>query len=149
MNAVKMLKEDHQKVKGLFKEYEAAGEKALQKKKNIAEKVFMELEVHAELEEQVFYPAVHAVSEDGRDIVAEARQEHKVVKSLIEQLKNTEIEEEEYDAAFKVLMENTRHHIEEEEGEMFPIALKLLKEELEPLGAEMQDRKKELIVHVN
>ncbi len=144
-NAVELLKSDHQKVKALFRQYEAAGDRAYQTKKRIAEDVFTELEVHTRLEEELFYPAMkRKTDQDGKDLVAEAVEEHHVVTTLIEELKGVDPKDERYDAKFTVLRENVEHHIEEEEGEMFPEAEEVLGDRLERLGTQMQDRKQQL-----
>jgi hypothetical protein len=145
MDAIAMLKEDHKKVKSLFREYEAAGDRAYQTKRRIAEQVFQELEVHSALEEEIFYPAVREKSDrEGKELVAEGIEEHHVVEVLIGELKGLNPEEEEYDAKFKVLTENVEHHIEEEEGEMLPDARERLRNDLERLGEEMMQRKQQL-----
>jgi hemerythrin-like domain-containing protein len=145
-NAVDLLKVDHARVKELFHQYEAAGNRAYQKKKGIAEEVCTELEVHTTLEEEFFYPAMKRnTDQDGKDLVAEAIEEHHVVATLMEELKGLDPKDERYDAKFKVLMENVEHHIEEEEGEMFPEAEEVLGEKLESLGTQMQERKQELM----
>jgi hypothetical protein len=133
-NAIEMLKSDHHKVKELFRQYEAAGDQAYQKKKGIAEEVFTELEIHTTLEED----------QDGKDLVAEAMEEHHVVTTLMEELKGLDPKDERYDAKFKVLMDNVEHHIEEEEGEMFLEAEEMLGDRLERLGTQMQERKQQL-----
>lgn len=146
MNAVKMLKDDHKKVKGLFREYEGAGERAHQTKGKIAEQVFMELEVHSKLEEEIFYPAVQAKgTKDLKEVVNEGIEEHHVVDVLIAELKALDPSDERFDAKFKVLTENVEHHIEEEEGEMLPDAEKKLGNEVDRLGELMAQRKQELI----
>jgi hemerythrin-like domain-containing protein len=140
-----MLKHDHALVKDLFHQYEAAGDRAYQKKQRIAEEVFTELEVHTTLEEELFYPAIkRKTDQDGRDLVAEAMEEHHVVATLMEELKGLDPKDERYDAKFKVLMDNVEHHIEEEEGEMFPEAEEVLGDRLERLGTQMQERKQQL-----
>jgi hemerythrin-like domain-containing protein len=144
-NAIEMLQSDHQKVKALFRQYEAAGDRAYQKKQGIAEEVFTELEVHTTLEEELFYPAMkRKVDHDGKDLVAEAVEEHHVVTTLMEELKGLDPKDERYDAKFTVLMENVEHHIEEEEEEMFPEAEEVLGERLDRLGTQMQERKQQL-----
>ena len=116
-NAVEMLKHDHEKVKALFQQYEAAGHRAHRKKQGLAEEVFAELAVHTTLEEELFYPAMkRQTDQDGTDLVAEAVEEHHVVTTLMDELKGLDPMDERYDAKFKVLMENVEHHIEEEEG---------------------------------
>ncbi|HKX13270.1 MAG TPA: hemerythrin domain-containing protein [bacterium] len=145
MNPFTMLKEDHKKVKALFKEYEDAGDRAFKKKGQIAEKVMYELEVHAQVEEELFYPKVKQnVDKEARHLVNEAYEEHHVVKMLIAELKALKPEDEAFDAKFKVLMENVKHHIKEEEHELFPEAKDSLDGMSEPLGEEMEGRKVEL-----
>jgi hemerythrin-like domain-containing protein len=140
-----MLKSDHQKVKDLFRQYEAAADRAYQKKQRIDEEVFTELEVHTTLEEELFYPAMkRKADQDGKDLVAEAIEEHHVVATLMEELKGLDPKDERYDAKFTVLMENVAHHIEEEEGEMFPEAEEVLGDRLERLSQQMQERKQQL-----
>jgi hemerythrin superfamily protein len=144
-NAIELLKDDHEQVKALFAQYEAAGPRAHQKKKGIAEEVFAELTVHTTLEEELFYPAMkRKTDQDGKDLVAEAVEEHHVVTTLMDELKGLDPADERYDAKFKVLMENVAHHIEEEEDEMFPEAEEVLGERLERLGQQMQERKQQL-----
>ncbi len=146
MDAIALLKADHKKVQELFRQYEAAGDRAHQKKKGIAEEVFTEITIHSTLEEEFFYPAVKAKTDkDGRDLVAESIEEHHVVASLIEELKDLDPRDERYDAKFTVLMENIEHHIEEEEGELFPEAEEVLGDAIEPLGGQMKERKEALM----
>jgi hemerythrin superfamily protein len=146
MDAIEMLKADHKKVKELFRQYEAAGDRAHQKKKGIAEEVFTEISIHSTLDEELFYPAVQELTdEDGKDLVAESVEEHHAVATLIEELKELDPKDERYDAKFTVLMENVEHHIEEEEGELFPEAEEVLGDAIEHLGTQMKGRKEELM----
>ena len=146
MDAIKLLKDDHKKVKELFREYEAAGDRAHQTKKRIAEQVFLELEVHSAIEEEIFYPAVRETAgKEGKELVAEGFEEHHVVDVLIEELKGLNPEDEAYDAKFKVLTENVEHHIEEEESEMLPDAAKKLGDDVDRLAEQMARRKEELM----
>jgi len=141
-----MLKADHRKVKELFRKYEAAGNRAYQKKKAIAEEIFTEISLHSRLEEELFYPAVkEETDEDGKDLVAESLEEHHLVATLIEELKALDPQDERFDAKLTVLMENVEHHIEEEEGELFLEADEVLGEALDDLGAQMKERKKQLM----
>jgi hemerythrin superfamily protein len=149
-NAVEMLKHDHEKVKALFQQYEAAGHRAHRKKQGLAEEVFAELAVHTTLEEELFYPAMkRQTDQDGKDLVVEAVEEHHVVTTLMDELKGLDPTDERYDAKFKVLMENVEHHIEEEEGEMFPEAEEVLGERLERIGQQMHQRKEQLTAAVS
>jgi hypothetical protein len=149
MDAIKLLKDDHKKVKDLFREYEAAGDRAHQTKKRIAEKVFLELEVHSAIEEEIFYPAVRErAGKEGKELVAEGFEEHHVVDTLMQELRALDPEDEAYDAKFKVLTENVEHHIEEEEGEMLPEAEEALGDRVTELGEQMLRRKEELMARM-
>ena len=138
-NAIEMLREDHRKVKQLFDEFEHAEES--QAKEQIVENTVRELEVHAALEEEIFYPAAEKQINE-KESIDEAREEHHVVKLLIGELKKKRADDERYDAKYKVLSESVKHHIEEEESELFP---KLEGEiDAEGLGTQMETRKQEL-----
>ncbi len=146
MDAIRLLKADHKTVKGLFRQFEEAGDRAYQTKQRIAEQAMQELEVHTTIEEELFYPALDAKADkDGKKLVDEAVEEHHVVKVLIGELKTLAPEADQYPAKFTVLTENVEHHIEEEEGELFPDAEQRLKGELDELGERMQRRKEQLI----
>jgi hemerythrin superfamily protein len=114
-----MLRKDHKKVKGLFEEFGQAEDATT--KQRIVETALMELEVHSKLEEELIYPAIRAEVGDD-DLMDEALEEHHVVHGLLGELKKMEPSDERYDAKFTVLAENVRHHIKEEESEMFPKA---------------------------
>jgi hemerythrin-like domain-containing protein len=149
MNAVELLKDDHDKVKELFREYEAAGERAFKRKKGIAENVFSELEVHTKVEEEIFYPAVRAKSDkEGKELVAESIEDHQAVEALIEELKTMDPKDEEYDDLFQELMDSVEQHIETEESELMPKAEEKLSATLDNLGAQIQERKEGLMASV-
>jgi hemerythrin superfamily protein len=114
-----MLRKDHKKVKGLFEEFEQAENAAA--KQRIVETVLSELEVHSKLEEELIYPAIRAEIDDD-DLMDEALEEHHVMHGLLVELKKMKPSDERYDAKFTVLAESVRHHIKEEESEMFPKA---------------------------
>jgi hemerythrin superfamily protein len=114
-----MLRDDHKKVKGLFEEFEQAED--TKAKHQIVETALAELEVHAKLEEELIYPAIRAEIDDD-DLMDEALEEHHVVHGLLGELKKMKPSDVRYDAKFTVLAENVRHHIKEEESEMFPKA---------------------------
>ena len=117
---IDMLKEDHHKVKELFEQFESAdGSERAQ----IAATAIMELEIHAELEEKLIYPAIRQeIDED--DMMDEAVEEHHLVHVLIKELKKLKPADEIFQAKFTVLGELVKHHIEEEEDEMLPKAEK-------------------------
>lgn len=149
MNAIQLLKADHKQVKALFREFDAAGERAYQTKHRIVQQAMQELEVHAAIEEELFYPAVDgSVDKEGKKLVDEAVEEHHVVKVLISELKTLAPDDERFAAKFTVLMENVEHHIEEEEDELFPEAEAALGDQLAELGTQMQQRKEQLLAAV-
>lgn len=139
-DAIVILKADHSKVKDLFEEFENAGD--LRRKKKIVAEAIMELKIHAEIEEKLFYPAVRAQVED-EDIMNEADEEHHVAKLLIAELEQLPATDEHWEAKFTVLSENIRHHIKEEEGEMMPKARRL-DIDFETLGKRMLAMKQKL-----
>jgi hemerythrin superfamily protein len=140
-NATQMIRQDHKKVEGLFKKFEQT--KGSQAKRRLAENAMAELEVHAALEEEIFYPAVKNEVDDGSSMVQEAIEEHQTVKQLIGELKRMEEADEEFESQFSQLMENVQHHVEEEESEMLP---KVEESELDlnSLGQQMAQRKQEM-----
>jgi hemerythrin superfamily protein len=142
--AVEMLTADHRKMRNLFQQYQSANDQAA--KRRIAEQVFVELEIHAQLEEMVFYPAFAAAAdEEGKDLVAEARQEHQTVQDLLVELRGMDTDNEDFEIQFQELMEDVEHHAQEEETEMFPEAEELLAEQDAELVDEMQDIKQQLL----
>jgi hemerythrin superfamily protein len=146
MDAIRLLTEDHKKVKALFREYEGLSDGAHKHRERVVEQVFRELEVHTQIEEEIFYPAFRAkADEEGQDLVRESRQEHHVVDVLMAEMKRLEPDNPEHAAKFTVLMENVEHHADEEEKEMFPEAKKLLKDDLQTLGEHLERRKEELM----
>ena len=144
MNATKLLREDHAKVKTLFTRFEESGERAHKTKQHAVEQAMQELRTHTELEEDVFYPAVRAKGGELEQMIAESLEEHHLVHILIDELEALDPEDEAYEAKFTVLMENVRHHVEEEETELFPKVEKQMKDELDELGERMKARKGEL-----
>jgi hemerythrin superfamily protein len=113
-----MLKADHRHVQDLFTKFEDADKRA---RASIADETLTALEVHAALEEELVYPAVAEVIDD-EELINEAKEEHHVAKVLIKELRKMDAEDEGFSTKFKVLGELVGHHIEEEEGEMFPQA---------------------------
>jgi hemerythrin superfamily protein len=142
-DAIAMLIADHKKVKSLFEQFEGLSDRSKVSKKKIADEICMELTVHAEVEEQVFYPAIRKPIKD-EDLMDEAVVEHASAKELIAQILEMDPGEDLYDAKVKVLSEQIEHHVEEEEGEMFP---KVRKSgvDLVALGEEMEAFKMKLV----
>jgi hemerythrin superfamily protein len=116
-NIVALLRKDHEKVKMLFREFESA--EAAEEKQSIVGQAISELEVHASAEEQIFYPAVRQDSPDAASHLDESFDEHHVMRLLMGELKDMSPADERYDAKFTVLAENVKHHIKEEEAELF------------------------------
>src|SRR6201989_1822700 len=138
--AVSLLKEDHDRVKRLCDQFEAA--KGGLSKRKIVRAALTELKVHAAIEEELFYPAVRKPI--GKEIMNEADEEHHVAKLLIAELDAMDGSESHFDAKFHVLTENVRHHIKEEEGEMLPKAQKA-KLDFAALAEKMTARKEKLL----
>jgi hemerythrin-like domain-containing protein len=141
-DAIALLKADHQRVKDLFAQYEAADN--VETKRTLAEQVFVELEMHAQLEENVFYPAVNEETEEGPELVKESLSEHETVKHLIQELRDMAHDTDAFDAKFQELIHNVEHHVEEEEAEMFPLAEEELSDVLDEMMHEMQEMKADL-----
>lgn len=138
MDAFKLLKADHEKVAELFKRLERASGKA---KLNVFKQIKTELELHAHIEEKIFYPALEKPSET-HDLTLEAYEEHTQVKKLLAELGRARTANDEWQAKAKVLQENVEHHVEEEENELFPKADKALGDEaIEDLGQRMEAEK--------
>jgi hemerythrin-like domain-containing protein len=141
-DAIAMLKADHQGVRDLFAHYEAA--ENVETKRTLAEQVFVELEMHAQLEENVFYPAVNEETDEGPALVKESLSEHETVKSLMQELRGMAQDTDAFDAKFQELIQNVEHHVEEEEADMFPLAEEELVEDLTDMCEEMQELKADL-----
>jgi hemerythrin superfamily protein len=146
-DAIALLEEGHHTVSKLFKQFKTASNADDNaKKSSIVDEIIAALEVHATIEEEIFYPAVKRVrAERAKDEVREAFEEHKQIKTLLAALGDSKPGDETFDAKVKVLQEDVEHHVKEEEGEMFPDAKKFLgKERLEALGERLAMRKQEL-----
>ena len=142
-DAIKLLMTDHREVEALFKKFDKAKEDNAEKADIVAQ-ICEALSTHAEIEEEIFYPAAReALSEKGEDLLDEAEVEHASIKSLVAQLEEAEPDDDLYDAKVKVLTEYVQHHVKEEEGELFPKVRKT-DLDLDQLGAEMFERKLEL-----
>jgi hemerythrin superfamily protein len=142
IDAIDMLKQDHDKVEKAFKDFEKMDRQDTEACRRLIETVCEDLKLHTTLEEEVFYPAVREAIAD-EDLMNEAAVEHETAKMLIDQLENMGADDPNYYATFTVLGEYVRHHIKEEQGEMFPAAKKA-KLDLVALGERMRARKEEL-----
>ncbi len=140
-DAIALLKADHKDVKTMVKAFESA--RSDSRKAELAEKICAALEVHAEIEEEIFYPAARqALRKDG-DLLDEAEVEHTSVKELIAKIKGSSPGDGLWEAQVKVLGEYVNHHVKEEEGEMFPKVRKT-RLDLEAIGEQLAARKAEL-----
>jgi hemerythrin-like domain-containing protein len=143
MNAFSLLKADHEKVAGILASIEETTERAVKGRDELFARLKEELDLHAKIEEEIFYPALEEAKET-REVTLEAYEEHRVVKRLLAELEAEPKDTEEWTAKFTVLKENIEHHVEEEEGEMFKNARKVLsEEEVEELGNSLQNAKKQ------
>lgn len=140
MDALELLKQDHQKVKKLFEQGKQTEDKKQQRQ--IFKEIKVELETHARIEESIFYPAMEE-HEELKDMVLESLEEHKQMKTILRELAKLSATNERFKAKFKVLMDDVEHHAEEEEeGKMFPKVRKLIdRAELEQLGQELEAAK--------
>jgi hemerythrin superfamily protein len=142
-DALVLLKADHKAVEKLFKKYEGLGDSAYKTKRKVVDEIVAELSIHAAVEEQVFYPAVRTKLPDIEDDVLEGLEEHHVVKWTLDELKDLPADHERFHAKVTVLIESVRHHVEEEETEMFPAVRQGLgRKELAAIGAQLEDAKR-------
>ncbi|WP_129972595.1 MULTISPECIES: hemerythrin domain-containing protein [unclassified Pseudomonas] len=147
MNAIDLLKTDHEKVKGILNQLSESTDRALKKRAELLDKLELEISIHTQLEEQILYPAFkEAGGKEQDEMYYEAKEEHRTVDSLVlPDLKSTDPSTPEFAGRVKVVKELLEHHIEEEETEMFPQAKKLLgNTKLEELGKEMEVMKASL-----
>ena len=141
MDPFELLKADHRKVEQLFTQLESAEGRA---KLQVFEQIRMELELHTQIEESIFYPALEE-PKDTHELTLEAYEEHDVVKRLLKELGRARNANDEWEAQAKVLQENVEHHVQEEENELFKKAARALsREDLETLGEQMASEKERL-----
>ena len=144
MDALKLLKDDHRKVKKLLGELDSTTERGVKTRQELFSKVKQELVVHEAIEEEIFYPALKDHPKT-KEITLEAYEEHHVVDTVMAEIEDVAFDDETWGAKFTVMKENLEHHIEEEEGEMFEQAKRVFDpDELERLGASMSARKEQL-----
>ncbi|HEY2730727.1 MAG TPA: hemerythrin domain-containing protein [Polyangia bacterium] len=141
MNAIKLLESQHREVEKLFAKIKSADD--VDEKETLFTTLADSLAVHATIEEHHFYPAVKA--NRTQDILLESLEEHVAIKRVLSDLLDTEVEDETFDAKIKVLEETVAHHVEEEEGDLFPKVKKLFDaKRLEAIGQEMSAEQAEL-----
>lgn len=144
--AIAMLKADHREVEALLEEYEDAGDD--DEKQDLAHQICTALSVHAQVEEEIFYPAAReALDEEDLGLLNEADVEHESIKQLVAEVEDSTPEDDHFDARVKVIGEYVKHHVKEEENELFP---KLEERELDrrALGTQMAERKAELLAEL-
>jgi len=142
-DAIVILKDDHKRIKKLFREFEAAGEDATARKGEIVERIIAELTVHTYIENEGMYPQVRKLVPDLEDDVLESYEEHHVADILCFELASMDAGDERFDAKTTVLIENVEHHMEEEEQEWFPkVREGLGRKVLQEIGAEMIEKRK-------
>jgi hemerythrin superfamily protein len=150
-DACDLLDADHKAVKKMFKEYEeltgSRARSASQKKKELAQQICHELTVHAQIEEEIFYPALREVLKE-TDLLNEAAVEHQTAKDLIAQIEGMGEPDEMFDAKVKVLGEYIDHHVKEEKNEIFPKARAARKLDLVAMREELETRKEELMAEM-
>jgi hemerythrin superfamily protein len=148
MDAITLLKNDHRTVEDLFERFENTGPRGKKAKRAIADKIIRELSVHAEIEEMIFYPSVRSWVPEEVSQVLEALEEHNVVKWLLASLERMSPDDERFDAKMSVMIENVRHHVKEEEREMFPKVRKAMpRSALNELGDRLSQGKKVAPTH--
>ena len=145
MDALSLLTADHNRVRGLFKRFQAAeGENDAQAAK-LATMIFEELMVHTKIEEEIFYPAITDLNDEIHELVTEGVEEHHVVDTLMGEARFLTPADEEWAAKIKVLIENVEHHAGEEEEDMFPMVRKAMDDDARAqLGQQMEARKAQL-----
>jgi iron-sulfur cluster repair protein YtfE (RIC family) len=137
-----LLKHDHEKVKKLFKSINGSESE----KEEIFDKIRSALEIHTMIEEEIFYPAVaQAKSEQAKSVVKEAKEEHAQVKKILGKMEHLEPSDDDWEIKLKELEQDVNHHVQEEEGEMFPEARKdLTDSQLSRIGEQLSARKQQL-----
>lgn len=149
MNAIELLKADHEKVRGLFEQLTNTTSRAEKTRMQLLEKIRLELDVHTQIEEEIFYPAFREAAENSEDkeMIFEALEEHRAAGELVlPDLMETEVASDQFGGRAKVLKDLVEHHAEEEEKEMFKRARELFdRAQLAELGERMAARKEELL----
>jgi hemerythrin-like domain-containing protein len=142
-DAIVMLKQDHKEIKRTFAAFEKAGEDAHEEKGRLVDKMIELLTVHTYIENEVMYPRVRKLLPDLEDDILESYEEHHVADVLVMELAGLKPDAERFDAKTSVLIENVRHHIDEEEQEWFPqVREGLGRKALQEIGAEMEKARK-------
>jgi hemerythrin-like domain-containing protein len=143
-DAIEMLKADHRRVRALFRRYDDTDDQAM--RQGIVAELFVELELHTQLEETVFYPAfADETNQEGQELVTASLEDHEDIDVLVEELRGLEADQEVFAAKFQELRTKVEQHVQEEESQLFPQAEQVLAEQLEDLRDEMQEIKEHLL----
>ena len=150
VDAIQLLKQDHREVEGLFKEFEELEKEGADAVEQVIATACAELKIHDKIEMEIFYPAVReaAEKEEVEDLLNEAEVEHTGVRQLIQTIEGMSAGDEKRNAHFTVLSEYVKHHVKEEEKEMFPKVKQLKELDLKGLGEQMKERKAELMAEM-
>lgn len=150
MNAIDLLKQDHEKVKALFAQLAETTSRAKKTRSKLMDQIGEELRIHSEVEEKVFYPAFREAGKKNEEsMFYEATEEHKAVnQQVLPDLESSDVDSEAFTGRARVLREMVEHHVQEEENELFPKARQLFDDkQLEELGNQIMELKKQLSVH--
>ena len=143
MNALNLLKKDHESVRTLFSRFERTSKTDLERRNDLLAQIRREIQIHLRAEEEIFYPALKALNGEGRQLVSQALNDHKDINDLLTQISRLKLTAKNFDDRFEALFEIVDQHVEEEEGEIFRFAEENCSEqELEDLGRQIQERKR-------
>lgn len=145
MNAIDLLREEHQVVRDLYAEYNReTGAQTAERKADLASEICERLQAHTDIEEKYFYPPLKSAAPD---LVEEATQEHDALKQAIADLKDIKGKgdrQQEFFSTFETMMQSVEHHVEQEEKDLFPVAERELQGRLDEIGGDMLQRKQEI-----
>ena len=142
MDAITLLRADHRSVEKLFKQFEKTTARARGERRKLVESMIGELSVHAAIEEQYFYPAVRELVPEETSTVLESLEEHHIVKWVLSELEDTDVDDERFEPKVTVLIELIRQHVREEESDLFPATRAAVKRrQLGELGERMEQAK--------
>lgn len=145
MDAVEMLKQDHERVQEMFRQFEGTTETDFSARQNIVEEFCRDLLIHATVEEEIFYPAIQERGGDQeKALIEHSMEEHASVEDLIFQCREMEPGDEDFDGTVRDIIENVQEHLTEEETDTFPRAQNILGPQLDQMGEQMASRKQEL-----
>jgi hemerythrin superfamily protein len=143
MNALNLLKKDHDSVRTLFSRFERTSKTDLERRNDLLAQIRREIQIHSRAEEEIFYPALKALNGEGRQLVSQALDDHKDISDLLTQISRLKLTAKNFDDRFEALFEIVDQHVEEEEGEIFRFAEENCSEQqLEDLGRQIQERKR-------